>query len=303
MLKKLSLMTLMLASVPGMAMACACGCGVFEVGTGSMLPDGQGGRAWLEYDFMNQEINWSGSKVAPEAGNDDKRLRTQYYTAGAEYMFNRSWGVETTVPYVRRYYRTEDGGAMQSFKDDGLGDIKVEGIYTGISDDMSTGLKFGLKLPTGDHSVTGFDRDTAIGSGSTDLLLGAYHQDRFAFSQKLSWFVNGQWEHAFLTQSDYRPGDEFSAAAGIYYEAGSIAGYGKFSPLLQIIGSDRQRDSGGASDPDNSGYTRLVVSPGVEYDLYSLKLYGDVGIPVYQNVNGNQLTPPVLFKFIVAHDF
>ena len=31
--------------------ACACGCGVFDVGTASMLPQGPGGMAWLEYDL------------------------------------------------------------------------------------------------------------------------------------------------------------------------------------------------------------------------------------------------------------
>ena len=39
---------------------------------------------------------------------------------------------------------------------------------------MSTGLIFGVKLPTGDWKFAGFDRDTEIGSGSTDVLVGGY---------------------------------------------------------------------------------------------------------------------------------
>ena len=52
-----------------------------------------------------------------------------------------------------------------------------------------------------------------------------------------------------------------------------------------------------------SGYQRLMLSPGVEYDVNNIKLYGDVEIPVYQHVNGNQLTAPVMYKFIVGYNF
>ncbi len=47
-------------------------------------------------------------------------------------------------------------------------------MYTGLSEDMSLGLLAGFKLPTGDHTYNDFDRDTSLGTGSTDLLLGAY---------------------------------------------------------------------------------------------------------------------------------
>ena len=59
------LLLLLFGFVPNIVLACACGCGVFEVGTSSMLPTSEGGMVWTEYDFMNQDINWSGSKVAP----------------------------------------------------------------------------------------------------------------------------------------------------------------------------------------------------------------------------------------------
>ncbi len=40
---------------------------------------------------------------------------------------------------------------------------------------MSSGLSLGVKLPTGDWTYPNFDRDTSIGTGTTDLLLGGYH--------------------------------------------------------------------------------------------------------------------------------
>ena len=48
------------AFAPGFALACACGCGIFDVGTASMFPTQQGGMVWAEYDFMDQNKNWSG---------------------------------------------------------------------------------------------------------------------------------------------------------------------------------------------------------------------------------------------------
>ena len=49
-------------------------------------------------------------------------------------------------------------------------------MYTGFSKDLSTGLIFGLKFPSGDYTAPGFDPDDQIGSGSTDLILGGFHK-------------------------------------------------------------------------------------------------------------------------------
>src|SRR5581483_3615675 len=90
-----------------------------------------------------------------------------------------------------------------------IGDIRIRGIYSGFSEDMSTGVTFGLKLPTGSYTHNdefgAVDRDTEIGSGSTDLLLGAYHRGR-AFAPNLSWFGQVQLDLPMMTRDGYRPG-------------------------------------------------------------------------------------------------
>ncbi len=290
--------------IPSLSWACACGCGVFDVGTGSMLPTEAGGTAWLEYDFLDQTDNWNGTSRASKDNNGDKRLLSQFFRAGGEYMFNRSWGIMGMVPYIDRHFKTtdDDTGEVVSFHHGDIGDIHLQGVYSGFSDDMSTGVTFGLKLPNGDFHHQGFDRDTEIGTGSTDLLLGAYHMGALTDDNRFNWFANAQWERAVAIQNNYRPGDEVDAATGVYYNAGSV-GAGKIAPLLQLLGSYRVRDSGSTADPDSSGYSRLLISPGVEYDVGDIKLYGDVEFPIYQNVNGNQLTAPVLAKFVVGYSF
>ena len=60
---------------------CACGCGIFDVGTSSMLPHGQGGMLWEEWDFQNQNQNRHGASKAPSSDNDDKDVRTHFLTS------------------------------------------------------------------------------------------------------------------------------------------------------------------------------------------------------------------------------
>ncbi|HEV2332475.1 MAG TPA: hypothetical protein VGV16_04870 [Gammaproteobacteria bacterium] len=286
------------------ASACACGCGVFSVGTSALLPNGAGATAFLEYDYMNQSQNWSGSSSAPAANNADKDIRTDFYTAGLQYMFDRDWGLMAEIPYWDRLFVTTlDDGSIGGFHHSALGDIRLRGVYTGFSDDMSTGIIFGLKLPTGDYTYPNFDRDTSIGSGSTDSILGVYHESALDADNTWTWFAQGQWERAFKSRDGYRPGNELDAAAGVYYGGWQLGAQSTLAPVLQLLASDRWRDSGPLASTAGSGYQRLLAAPGLEFDTGKLRLYADVELPLYQDVNGNQLVAPRLYKFIVAYSF
>lgn len=283
------------------AWGCACGCGVFMVGTGQMLPTDTGLVLFLEYDFLNQNKNWFGTSEAPGSSNDDKQIHTDFWTLGGEYLFNRNWGLMVRVPYWdRRFVTTSDAGNIVSLHSGSIGDIRVEGIYTGFSEDMSTGLTFGLKFPTGQWQAPGFDRDTNIGSGSTDLLLGTYHVG--ALGSLFTWFVQAKLDWPFATQGGYTPGGELDAALGVYFN-GDVNSTLRISPVLQVLGSYRVHDSGPAGDQVNSGYTRVLLSAGLEVGIGNFSIYGDVEVPVYQNMNGVQLVASVLAKGIVAYHF
>lgn len=286
---------------PGAAFACACGCGVFDVATSSMFPEGAGGTAFLNYDYQDQNKNWSGTSSAPAANNDDKKIETNFITPGVQYMFNRSWGAQLEVPVLNRTFDSAGNPGPVSWT--GLGDIRLNAIYTGFSEDLSSGLNLGLKLPTGDysHDPGAIDRDTQIGSGSTDLLLGGYHRAQFGTS-RWNWFAQAELDAPMLIQAQYRPGVELDAAAGVYYDGLSL-GRVKISPLAQVIGSFRSHDSGDAASPDNSGYERVLLSPGIEFDFHPFKIYADVEIPVFQNMRGNQLVAPALFKLSLSYMF
>ncbi|MGH8401223.1 MAG: hypothetical protein ACRESU_08990, partial [Gammaproteobacteria bacterium] len=273
-------------------------------GTSSLLPTGAGGTAYFEYDYMNQDRNWNGTSSAPLADNGDKDIRSDFYTAGLQYMFNRDWGIHISVPYTQRSFTTTlDAGGIGTFDHGAIGDIRVVGVYSGFSDDMSSGLTFGLKLANGDYTYQGFDRDTSIGTGTTNLLFGGYHQGNLNAINTWSWFVQGQFDRAFNTRAGYRPGSELDAAAGTYYTGWDVGARGTLAPVLQMVVSNRWRDSGANADPDNSGYQRVLAAPGLEYDNGKFRIYADVEFPVYQKVNGDQLVAPRLYKLIVSYSF
>jgi hypothetical protein len=57
------------------------------------------------------------------------------------------------------------------------------------------------------------------------------------------------------------------------------------------------------ADPADSGYTRAILSPGVEFGMGDWSVYADVEVPVYQDYNGDQLAAPEAVKIIVSRNF
>jgi hypothetical protein len=297
-----ALLAAMLAGMPGAALACACGCAIFDVGTSTLLPSGPGGTLFLEWDYLDQNRNWSGDSSAPEADNEDKNIRSNFTLLGGQYMFNDSWGVMAEVPYTERHFVTADSGSPETFDHGALGDIRLMGVYSGFSPDMSTGIIAGVKLPTGDNTFKNFDPDVEIGSGSTDLLLGAYHTGTLDAAGDFQWFAQAMWQHEIATQRHYRPGSEVNGAIGATYGNWHLGPTASLAPVLQVVAAYRGPD-GGIGDPANTGYTRLLVSPGLALSIDRWKLYADVEVPFYQHVTGNQLVAPAALKLIASYSF
>jgi hypothetical protein len=319
------------------ALACACGCSVFDVG-GLDLPQEQdhGGRVFLEYWSGDQNQNWIGSSRAPAALNSDKEINTQWLNVGFSYNFNRDWGVMVRVPTVNRTLTTDTGtfAGVVPFNSRDIGDVEVMGMYTGFFKDLSTGIIFGLKLPTGTYTAPGIDRDTQIGSGSTDLLLGAFHRGLLTGDNAWQYFSQIMWRQPFLYRSaadpqgffdgnpgvvqTYYPGLQIDGAAGIVYNNWyHVLGLDKVTPVAQVVISHRDHDTGTGSDPYNSGFDRVMLSPGIEFTKVVdeannrvIKLYADVEVPVYYRANAannvgteGQLVAPYLIRVVASYNF
>ncbi len=318
---------LLCSLIPGEALACACGCSVFDVGTTSLLPKegDHGGAVYFEWDRSDQNRNWSGTSKAPADNNTDKRILTDWYVVGLNYMLNRNWGVAVRLPFANRAFTTDTSPTstpdIQTFRVSTIGDIELTGMYTGFSKDMSKGLIFGVKLPTGNYTADGFDRDTQVGTGSTDLILGGFWRGMITGDNAWQYFSQIKYVQPLLTSStfnpdlgvmaDYRPGASIDSAAGITYNNWYHVGpFDKVAPLLQVIVSHRNHDSGLASNPGDTGYDRVFISPGIditkvidEQNNRTFKLYGDIEIPVYQHTNGNQLVAPYQVKIVAGYTF
>lgn len=323
------------------ALACACGCSVFDVG-GLDTPQeaDHGGRVFFEFWSGDQNQNYVGDAKASAALNGDKEINTQWYNVGFEYMFNRQWGVMVRVPTTNRTLTTETDasfpGQIQSFNSKDIGDVEIMGIYTGFFQDMSTGVEFGVKLPTGPYDTFGIDRDTQIGSGSTDLLLGAFHRGMLTGDNAWQYFGQVMWRQPFLYRAaidpqaafdgnptpgipqTYYPGMQVDGAAGIVYNnLYNVLGFDKITPLGQVIVSHRNADGGTGADPYNSGFDRVMLSPGIEFTKVLdeannrvLKTYFDVEVPIYYRANAanndgteGQLVAPYLFRLVTSYNF
>jgi hypothetical protein len=303
-------MLLTMGLAPSVGWGCACGCGIYEVGTSSMIPTDSGIMSFVDYDYQDQNRNWSGTSEAPAADNGDKDIRTSWYTPGVQDMFNRSWGIRLELPYEDRHFVTTGGATgndIVALNFSGIGDIRIEGIYTGFSPDLSKGLLFGVKLPTGSYTANDayddVDRDSEIGSGSTDILLGGF--DRFDMGSDSNWsgFIQALLDIPVLTQVQYRPGTEFDTAVGAYY-GGFRIGRLKISPIGQLKLSVRGQDTGAnATYPVASGFVRVLAAPGVELDLHPVKVYTDVELPLYYHFTGDQLVAKTLFRLNVSYMF
>jgi len=175
-----------------------------------------------------------------------------------------------------------------------LSDIRVMGMYTGFEPDLSTGVMFGLKLPTGSFTAGNsdlgkpiMDRDTQPGTGTTDLLLGGY---KMGNENDWGWFVQGIWRHALDSREGYKPGDSVNLAVGAHYDG--IEASTHLVPTLQFNAQWRGHDQGGGDAQygnRDSGDSNLYITPGVQVNLNShWLLNASVYLPVYRHANGYQ---------------
>ena len=96
-----------------------------------------------------------------------------------------------------------------------------------------------------------------------------------------------------------------------------MLGLDKITPLAQVIVSHRNHDTGTGADPYNSGFDRVMLSPGVEFTKVVdeannrvIKLYADIEVPIYYRANAannagteGQLVAPYLIKVVGSYNF
>lgn len=249
----------------------------------------------------------------------------RYTTLGISYTAIADWNFKLLMPYIDRSHTTY-GAATNPLNPDqlsgataaGLGDVKFLASYQGLLPTHNLGFQLGIKLPTGNYGGPNADGigivgrnpvafttgpnaqqsspgnllDTSLnpGTGSTDLIVGAYYYQ--AVSQNFDAFVNGQFQAAVAEKlnqigADYRPGDQATLSFGVRYEANPDV-----VPQLQVNVSRKSSDQGALADTTDTAGTVAYLSPGVTVAAGpGLHLYGFVQLPIYSKLDGYQLFP------------
>ncbi len=328
----------LLAAVPMQGWACAtCGCTV-NSDAAMGYSTGSGWRVNVEYTYIDQDELRSGTGSATAAqvvgnpsdpslhgGEIERDTINRYLTLGVSYRPDSSWNFSLLVPYVSRNHTTY-GQQLQPYAPaetapdqlsgasvGSLGDVRLIASYQGLLATHNLGIQLGVKLPTGSYGTSvlfydgpnkgsALDASLQAGTGSTDLIVGAYYFQ--PVSQDFDAFATVQyqvaaWHRLDQAGDDYRPGNAATASFGLRYEAQP-----NWVPQVQVNVSRKSADQGALADrPDTAG-TVVYVSPGITVSLQqTLQGYAVLQVPVYSNLDGYQLFPHWTATLGLSHAF
>jgi hypothetical protein len=317
---------LCLSIAPVSTWACAtCGCTVnSDAAMGYSATTGW--RVNLEYTYIDQDELRIGTRSATPAevvnnpsnpalggGEIEKGTINRYLTLGINYRPSADWNVNLLVPYVVRTHTTY-GTQLQPYtpaetapdqisgaRVDNLGDVKLLGNYQGLLPTHNLGLQLGVKLPTGQYGTkvdfyngpnagSPLDASLQAGTGSTDVIVGAYYYQ--AVSQNFDIFLNTQFQSAVAHKqnqpgNDFRPGNSETFSVGLRYEANP-----NWIPQVQLNVVHKSPDQGALADTTDTVGTVAYISPGLTVQVtHKLHAYGVIQVPIYSNLDGYQLFP------------
>lgn len=265
----------------------------------------------------------------------EKDTTSRYTTLSVAYSPNADWSISAEVPWVDRSHSTYGNagtgqltaGNLSNVSFSQLGDVRLIGTYSGLLDTNQLGIQLGVKLPTGNYggqnlatgaqvgrhpayfssgpnAAAGLALDASLnaGTGSTDLIVGAYYVQ--AISQDFDAFISGRYQVAALESLDQadanlRPGNTLTISTGLRYEHSA-----DWTPQIQINYTHKGTDQGALADITDSAGDVVYLSPGISVNLYrGLDVYGFVQVPIYSDLVGYQLFPRWTANAGVSYSF
>jgi hypothetical protein len=297
--------------LPHIANACAsCGC-TLNADAATGFSASSGWRLNLEYDYIDQGQLRSGTRSVssvPDGNELEHDTLNRYVTASISYNPNANWDIDLFVPYVVRSHSTygefdstQPLPDLSTSRSSSLGDVRLVGAYQGFLPTHNLGIQLGIKLPTGHYGTAvkfkggplageALDASLQPGTGSTDLIVGAYYYR--AISQNFDAFVQGQFQsavehHMDQPGNDFRPGNSTTVSFGLRYEKNA-----QWVPQLQVNLLHKARDQGALADVESTAGNIAYVSPGITVKvLPKLHVFAFAQLPVYKNLYGYQLFP------------
>ena len=263
----------------------------------------QGARFDLRYEYVDQDQPRAGkervSVGAIPAHHDEVYTVNRNVVASADWNLSPAWGLSLTVPFTERkhfHIHNHHGEALEDRWDfRGVGDIRVQARYVAstsgsVEVPCSTGFTFGVKLPTGKYDEDNgegalAERTLQPGTGTTDAILGAYWHRALPL-EGWSYFTRALAVVPMNSREGFKPGVQFQGDAGARYAVSSRVGV-----MVQANVLVKAKDRGENAEPADSGQRAVFVSPGISWNVgRDLQLYAFLQVPLYQRVNGAQLT-------------
>lgn len=231
----------------------------------------------------------------------DQATRAQVYTAQLDYGLTNRLALQATLPLLSVDFINL--GSVQD-SDTKFGDLTLVAQYFwsfgyfAAPTMLSVGA--GANLPLGEGIENPISSDKNFVSGTVDPLFLA----SVVFSLRGPWSANANlYARPILSESD----DGTKSGGFIFYGVGTARSF-IFSPQsgldfsLRLSGLHRAKDRRNGQSFDSSGGDWAYITPGVTYSVFGrgihgLQLWSNLEIPIYQNVNGSQLTEDWTARF------
>ena len=266
--------------------------------------------AELSFEYIDQDQPRIGTRAvavgALPAEHDQVRTINRSTSVVLRYAASDRLLFSATVPYVSHYHLLLQGGVPESWNLSGIGDVTLQ-MRGRIAefDPMRRSALWGfagVKLPTGASDRANSEGEIAElpiqpGTGSTDTIVGLAFESGILHETSMQgpmgsftlipMFASIQYRRNTTGAQNYRVGNEMQLNAGTLYPLRD-----RLQLMLQANAKFRSRDlSDDAEDHLLTGGRYLFVSSGLRFDAgHGAAWYAMLQLPVYQHVNGIQLT-------------
>jgi len=227
------------------------------------------------------------------------------------YGINDDLILSARLPYIERKNiresEIEDGKPEAHTHGDssGLGDLLLLGQYRFLEkEDTDLGLIFGLKMPTGktddkDDDGHRFETEFQPGTGSWDFLIGSsisYTHKQFGYHANV--LFNKTTEGSQSTEIGdalsynitltYRINGEDHSSHDHVHHVGPSETKVMWDGVLELNGETRRKNKISGQSEENTGGTAILITPGLRVSAGDFGGFLSVGLPIIENMNGEQ---------------
>lgn len=272
-------------------------------------------------------VQYKGRVITQErSGNQE--MNSSLTNVSLTYFFTPEVEAHVIAPLIdRSYKRLNDEGSRESGSESGLGDLILMSGYEAVRNTHDNGLflwklNAGVKLPTGSSDRLGEEEseshmhtesllrhgdviegdfmqpvihghDLALGSGSTDVILGTgavWQSDRKQLSAALQYTLRTEGDHNYQYADDL----SWEVSPGAYL---ALDHDFSFLASLNLSGEHKNKDTFNGAKEDDTALTTLFIGPGFAANVgerYRFKLNFD--FPADINNSGLQATADWRFR-------